>query len=328
MNDERLPILVIRLGAMGDIIHALPAAATVKKSFPDRKLAWLVASKWMPLLQGNPFVDELIPFDRSGVNALRTSWRRLRSLQPELALDFQGLVQSAIAGRAARPMRFFGFDRSVAREPMAAAFYTNRVAVTGPHRVQRNLQLVEAAGASQLTDQAWIPPGTEEGNLPEGPFVLTNPFAGWASKQWPIEYYEPLARKLREEGLELVANVSEHHAAELAEFEHVRVHTSSLAGLIDATRRATAILGLDSGPMHLAAALGKPGVALFGLTDPARTGPYGGSMSVLRGDNVQTTYKRYDVIHSSMRAITVEEVARALLGSIQGARVPAAVHRL
>ncbi|MBV9158318.1 MAG: glycosyltransferase family 9 protein [Acidobacteriaceae bacterium] len=159
-----------------------------------------------------------------------------------------------------------------------------------------------------------------------GPFVLANPFAGWTSKQWPIEYYEPLAQRLRTEGIELVANVSEQHAHELAPFKHVRVHTSSLAGLIDATRRATAILGLDSGPMHLAAALRKPGVALFGLTDPARTGPYGGSLTVLRGENVPTTYKRHDAIHPSMRGITVEEVTSALLQAI--ATAPVAGHHV
>ncbi|MBV9158081.1 MAG: glycosyltransferase family 9 protein, partial [Acidobacteriaceae bacterium] len=304
MSGERIPILVIRLSAMGDIIHALPAVASLKKSFPDRKLAWLVAPRWMPLLEGNPSIDELIPFDRSGLNGLRTCWQRLRNLKPELVMDFQGLVQSAIAGRAARPSRFFGFDRSVAREPMAAAFYTHRVPVIGPHRVQRNLQLIESAGASRLVEDAWIPPGIQEGSLPMGPFVLANPFAGWASKQWPIEYYEPLAQNLRRQGLELIANVSLQHAAQLSRFKNLRVHTSSLAGLIAATRRASAVVGLDSGPVHLAAALHKPGVALFGPTDPARTGPYGGSMGVLRAPSVETTYKRGPEIHPSMRAIT------------------------
>ncbi len=85
--------------------------------------------------------------------------------------------------------------------------------------------------------------------------MLANPFAGWASKQWPIEYYEPLAQTLRRQGLELVANVSLQHAPQLSGFKNLRVHTSSLAGLIAATRRASAVIGLDSGPLHLAAAL-------------------------------------------------------------------------
>jgi heptosyltransferase-1 len=321
MFMSKASILVIRLSAMGDIIHALPAVASLKKSFLERRLAWLVAPKWMPLLEGNPYVDELIPFRRHGVSDLKASWVHLRALKPGFAIDFQGLVQSALAGRAAQPKVFYGFDNSVAREPFASVFYTHRIAVTGPHRVERNLQLIHAAGACELTHEAWLPCGRDEGALPSGPFVLTSPFAGWTSKQWPLENYEPLAERLNREGLELVANVPEHRACELSAFRHVRIQTSSVAGLIAATRRSTAVIGLDSGPLHLAAALRKPGVALFGPTDPARTGPYGGSMIVLRAEDTKTTYARHHEIHPSMKAIGVEQVADALIRSIASHRV-------
>jgi len=310
------PLLVIRLSAMGDIIHALPAVASLKKSFPEKPLAWLVAPNWIPLLEGNPNIDELIPFHRSGIRALKASWMRLRALKPAFVIDFQGLMQSALAGRAAQPKIFYGFDSSVAREPFASVFYTHRIAATGPHRVERNLQLAEAAGASELSHDAWLPSGRDEGTLPSTPFVLASPFAGWTSKQWPIERYEPLAERLNREGLELVANVPKHRAGELSGLKHLPVHTSSIAGLIAATRRSTAVIGLDSGPLHLAAALRKPGVALFGPTDPARTGPYGGSMVVLRAGNTKTTYARHHEVHASMKAITVEQVADALVHSI------------
>jgi heptosyltransferase I len=93
-----------------------------------------------------------------------------------------------------------------------------------------------------------------------------------------------------------------------------------LSGLIDATRRATAIVGLDSGPMHLAAALGKPGLALFGPTDPARNGPYGGSMAVLRSPGADTSYKRRDEIDPSMRSLSVSQVYESLLFQLERAR--------
>ncbi len=310
-------ILVIRMSAMGDIIHALPAVASLKKSFPTRSLAWVVAPKWMPLLEGNPCIDELVPFERNGVRALKRSWSRVRSMRPEMAIDFQGLIQSALTGRAARPKVFYGFDASVAREPFASVFYTHRIAAPGPHRIERNVQLVQAAGASELTQDAWLPEGRDEGALPSSPFVLTSPFAGWMSKQWPLKNYEALGERLGREGLELVANVPEERAGELRSLKHVRVHTSSIAGLIAATRRATAVLGVDSGPLHLAAALHKQGVALFGPTDPERTGPYGGSMTVLRAANTATTYARHGNMHPSMQAITVEQVTRALLRSME-----------
>ena len=315
-SEEDSPILVIRMSAMGDIIHTLPAAISLKKSFPHRRLAWLVAPRWRELLEGNPHIDELIPFDRT---QLRESWRSLRTTEPGLAFDFQGLVQSALAGRAAHPNRLFGFDSSVAREPLAALFYTHAEKVAGPHRVERNVQLAAAAGAHQLTHECWIPPGELAGPLPSGPFVLANPFAGWAGKEWPLDSFEALGLELRKAGLELVVNVPEHRAQELQALKYLRVHTSTLAGLIAATRLATAVVGLDSGPLHLAAALAKPGVALFGPTDPACTGPFGGSMSVLRADDVETTYKRHGRIHASMRAIAPKDVAKAVLDSLAAA---------
>src|SRR5581483_11192093 len=149
----------------------------------------------------------------------------------------QGLLQSALAGRMSHTARFFGFDRAVAREPLAAPFYTDRVHVTGPHRIERNLQLAAAAGAHELTRESWIPPGVAEGDLPGTRFVLASPFAGWSSKEWPLDRYDTLGRLLAREGLELIVNVARDRAAALRRYQHVRVHCSSLSGLIDATRR-------------------------------------------------------------------------------------------
>ncbi len=301
---------------MGDIIHTLPAAASLKKSFPGSRIGWLVAPRWMPLLEGNPCVDELVRFDRSNLNRLRESWRLTRDFRPQVAFDFQGLLQSAIVGRAAKPKFFFGFDKSVAREPLAASLYTHRVPAKGPHRVQRNVQLAAYAGAHELTYDAWIPEGHADGQLPSAPFVLSSPFAGWAGKEWPLGFYVRLGELLRAEGYDLVMNVPENRASEVGNFKHVHIHVSSLGGLIYATRRAEAVVGLDSGPVHLAAALRKPGVALYGPTDPVCTGPFGESLEVLRTEGTETTYKRHDEIHASMKTISAERVAAALLRNI------------
>jgi heptosyltransferase-1 len=165
--------------------------------------------------------------------------------------------------------------------------------------------------------RAWIPPGHPEGSLPSGPFVLANPFAGWAGKQWPLEFFQTLGELLASEGLQLVANVTAQQAPRLKHLTHVAIHVSGLPGLIYATRRATAIVGLDSGPLHLAAALDKPGVGLYGPTDPKLTGPFGGSMTVLRTSDVATTYKRHTEIHHSMHKITPDQVFAALTASIR-----------
>ena len=307
-------ILVIRLGAMGDILHALPAVASLKLSFPESRLSWLVAERWMPLLEGNPFIDDLIAVDERA----RSLWAFLRTAtrqRPDLAIDFQGLLKSALAGRVTRPGRFLGFDRTVAREPLASFLYSDRIPVRGPHRIERNLQLAKAAGATRITQESWIPAGRPEGDLPQSPFVLASPFAGWGSKQWPLEHYNSLGLRFREEGLQLLLNVPQERACELKPLDNVQVHSSSLAGLIFATRAADAVIGVDSGPLHLAAALGKPGVALFGPTDPAQTGPFRSRMTILRAESATTTYKRQHATDASMKDISVAHVWDALARS-------------
>jgi heptosyltransferase I len=301
---------------MGDILHTLPAVASLKRTFPESTLTWVIAPKWAPLLQANPYVDAVLPFDRRNWKELLPAIRKLNRLKPALAVDFQGLIQSAITGRLAMPASFIGFASQRAREPLAATFYSRTVEPLTTHIVDQNLELAAAAGANTDIIEFSIPAGHPEGNLPAEPFVLTNPFAGWNSKQWPFENYAALAAELRNRGLILVANVAPDRAAEFAAIPNVAVHVSSLAGLIDATRRATAVLGLDSGPLHLAAALRKPGVGLYGPTDPSRNGPYGGTMRVLRTDGAETTYKRGVEIHPSMRAISVESVFEALMETI------------
>jgi heptosyltransferase-1 len=175
--------------------------------------------------------------------------------------------------------------------------------------VDQNLELAEAAGATNLLRMFPLPPGEPEGQLPEGRFVLASPLAGWGSKQWPIEYYEDLAKRI---DLPLVINGPPDSKPVLATVRSARVHLSGIPGLIDATRRAHAVIGVDSGPMHLAAALGKPGVAIFGPTDPAANGPYGGSLHVLRDGASKTSYKRRAAIDPSMTSISPAAVAREL----------------
>jgi heptosyltransferase-1 len=306
MADVR--ILVVRLSAMGDVIQALPAVASLKHSFPHSSLAWVIRPKWAPLLQGNPFVDRVIEMERSA----RGTFETLRALHRErfdVVVDFQGLLQSALVAASVPADRKVGLHRSQARERAAALFYSTAVLTRSAHRVDRNLELAAAAGASSLLSLFPLPEGAPEANLPEGKFVLASPLAGWGSKQWPLEYFTELALGL---DLPLVVNGPPESAGLLASIQGAQLHLSGLAGLIDATRRAHAVIGVDSGPMHLAAALGKPGVAIYGPTDPAATGPYGGSIRVLRSAAAVTSYKRRTAIDSSMLAIEPEAVLGAL----------------
>lgn len=304
-SDNGMRILAVRLGAMGDVIHTLPAVASLKHSFPGCRVTWAIEPRWADLLAGNPFIDHVATVDRSGLGRLLASWRRLRREKYDFAVDFQGLVKSALVASAARPERIFGFHTSQVRERLAALFYSNRARARAAHVVDRNIDLAVAAGAASVLRSFPIPPGARQGPLPEQRYVLACPTAGWRAKQWPIEYYEELATLLwREAGMRLVIDSAPGGIGLLRGPSDAFRHFSSLPGLIYAMRRAVAFVGVDSGPLHLAAALNKPGVAIFGPTDPARNGPYGGSLTVLRSPGAVTSYKRRQEIDPAMRAIT------------------------
>jgi heptosyltransferase-1 len=297
---------------MGDVIHTLPAAASLKNSFPGSTLAWVVHPRWAPLLEGNPFVDQVVLLDRRSARSVRHAWRELRAGRFDIAVDFQGLIVSALVASLARPDRIYGFHQAQVREAPAALFYSRKIRATSAHVVDRNLELAAATGASMVLRSFPLPDGAPEGQLPSGGFVLSSPLGGWGGKQWPPAYFSELARKLRRElGLALVLNGPPDAESQLAQVQDAWVHLSGLPGLLDATRRATAIVGIDSGPLHLAAALGKPGVAIFGPTDPARNGPYGDSFTVLRSRRAITSYKRR-ASDASMEDVTPDDVVEAL----------------
>jgi heptosyltransferase-1 len=333
-NDTKLSepprrILIVRLGAMGDVIHALPAVSRLKHAFPEVRVSWLIEPKWSPLLEGNPCVDEVIAVPTEAWRrrpASFATWsdtarlrRRLRAASFDAAIDFQGLLKSAMLARLSGAARVCGFARQELREPLARVFYSECVASGARHVVDKNLALARALGASSGPVEFPLPPGNAQRDMPEGEFVLASPVGGWKAKQWPPQYYARLAELLhRRTGMILLLDCA---AADRAYCEQIRrlapaascqLQISSLEGLIAATRRARAVVGIDSGPLHLAAALGVGGVAIFGQTDPARNGPYGDTFTVLRAPDALTSYKREDDLAPSMATIRPEQVWQAL----------------
>ena len=255
------------------------------------------------------------------------SWQgtkdELRAEHYDLAVDFQGLTKSALIAHLARPERIAGFGSRVVRERPAGLFYSIRVQSEAAHVVDQALDLAAGAGASNLVRAFPLPAGAPEGRLPDEPFALASPLAGWVSKQWPLENYERLAAMLREKfGMPLVLNGAPGTVPAVA---GTLAHESGIPGLIDATRRAAVVIGVDSGPLHLAAALNKSGVAIFGPTDPVRNGPYGGDFQVFRIPGTATTHRRGATISSSMRAVTPEQVFAALAVRVKDG-CPAGLH--
>ena len=306
---------------MGDIIHSLPGATSLKHSFPNARITWVVEPQWRPLLEGNPFVDRLVSFHRREPRTWAATRAELLAEKYDLAVDFQGLVKSAIVASVARPERIAGFATGVVRERGAGFFYSTRVPSNAVHVVDQSLDLAAGAGAANLVRAFPLPQGRCEGQLPTGPYVLASPLAGWTSKQWPIEYYAELAGLVAANlGMPLVLNGA---PGTVPAVPGTWPHESSIAGLIDATRRAALVVGVDSGPLHMAAALNKSGVAVFGPTDPVRNGPYGGDFRVFRTPGAPTTHRRGTAIDPSMRAITPARVFAALQSQLEAAPAPA-----
>jgi heptosyltransferase-1 len=320
-------LLLIRLGAMGDVIHTLPALTLLRRALPKAEIVWAVEPRWAPLLRGNPALDAVVevpikawrkhPLSAQTFRELREVRDDLRARRIDAAIDFQGLLKSAILGRVAKPPAVVGFERELLREPLAARFYTHRFPASRRHVVDRNLALARAVSgaADDSPAEAFLPEGERSAALPGGDFLLASPLAGWKAKQWPPERYAELARLAWEQQrIPLVLDGAPADEAYLQEIAGqapegaCRVHISSLMELLGATRAARAVIGVDSGPLHLAAALHKPGVALFGPTDPERNGPYGGSFVTLRAPGAATTYKRGEGLSDSMKALSAGEV--------------------
>jgi heptosyltransferase-1 len=338
---------------MGDIIHTLPAVAALREAFPQVTLGWLVEERWAELLctlrcprsgqrsPQRPLVDRV-----HVVNT--TAWRRsllsfntwqqmavarseLRGIGYEMAVDFQGAVRSAVLARWSGASVVYGDSQP--RENVARMLYTRQVTTTGAHVVQQALALAQAviqrAMPASKVDLPVDPDAENKITALAGQprdFAILNPGAGWGAKQWPAERYGLVARELAKDGLRSLINYGpgEEELAAAVESESAGAAqkiSCSISELIALTRRARLFIGGDTGPMHLAAALQIPVVAIFGPTNPARNGPFGTSSIVLRSASSLTSHARHPTPEKGLLEITPEEVilaARKLLGSAHG----------
>ena len=347
-------LLIVRLGSMGDIIHTLPAATALRRVFPDASMGWVVEERWAELLC-------TLPEPRSGPRSLRRplvdrvhtvntkSWRKsllstqtwvqiaaglseLRAQRYEMAVDFQGAVRSALVARWSGAPVVYGTAQP--RENIASMFYTHQEIARGGHIVEQNLSLAEAVARRplvmpkiELPNDSNVEKKCEERvRANAGDFVLLNPGAGWGAKQWPAERYGYVARQLAEDGVKSLINFgpgegSLMRAVESASAGAAQGIASSLTELIALARRARLFIGGDTGPLHLAAALGIPVVAIFGPTNPARNGPFGTRSIVLRSPTSPTTHSRRQQPDPGLLKISSDEVlaaARKLLRSDRG----------
>lgn len=344
MNAHAVPksLLVVRLGAMGDVIHTIPAIASLRDAFPEMRIGWVIEQRWVELLclpgtpvsgarnQARPLADyvHVVDTKRWRKSLLSAETRQqissalavVREQNYELVVDFQGALKSAVIAKSAGARKILGSAKP--REAPAKMFYDERVTTHAIHVIEQYHSLAEAAAGKPLDRaDARFPCGrTSEEimqrlGLGDKPFILLNPGAGWGAKQWPPERYAEVARALAADGVVPVVNYGPGEE-ELAEAVRKQAQAAILASctiseLIALTRTAQLFIGGDTGPLHLAAALRVPVVAIFGPTDPARNGPYGTDSIVLRSAESRTSLSHTRAPDTGLLKITAEEVIAA-----------------
>ncbi len=337
-GEERF--LVVKLGSLGDLVFTLPAVVALREAFPQARIDWVVERHWDALLEGNPDLNEVIVLDRGLGPALFTILR-LRRARYTCAIDFQGLYKSSLLAMAAGAPCRLGFTWRFAREPAAAALYTHRIAPQGAHMVEQNLALVEALGARPAgyrfpvrvrpAAEARLRQKLAEHGLKD--FFVLSPGGGWRSKCWPPERYGALHRELAVRygwrgvvsfgpGEEAVAEAVRAAAGEPAPV----VVSLDVAQLMALLHWARLVVAGDTGPLHLAVALGTPVVGLYGPTAPARNGPFSKDDIVIRNARPEETTLRRDKKYSrAMLSVTVEQVIEAVERRLGSRPQPAAL---
>ena len=331
-------LLIVRLGSLGDILHALPAVASLRAAFPEARLDWVVEERWKDLIEFNPDLSNTITVSTQAWRAAldqRGTWREVRTAVASLrdahydaALDFQGLLKSALLARLSGARRRIGFGADWVKEAAAAMFYTEHVdPPAGVHVVEMNLALARAAGAENAVIKFPLPTRPEDEAYVEeelrahhlNDFFILSPGGGWGAKRWPLDRYALLHNALaRERGWRSFLNAGPGEEPLVNEFMaqarvvHPVHFPLTLRQLVALVRRARLLVTGDTGPLHVAAAVGTPLVALFGPTDPVRNGPYGGRAVVLHNrEQAVISYKHEDTPSAALLAITVEEVLGA-----------------
>jgi len=270
-------ILILKPSSLGDVIHALPTVHQIRQRYPQAHLAWLVNTAFISLLKHCPIIDEIIPFPRHEYRRLPGLIRRLRRGRYDVVVDLQGLLRSGLLAALAGAPRRIGL--SDARE-CAGFFHNEIIAVPRIHAVDRYLRAaVHLGGAAGPVE---FPLGLAPGKQSEG-YLAIHASARWPTKLWGDDKFAELIRQLPQERIILTGSAAEaERIGRLAQGARNLAGQTDLFELAEWYQRCAVVVTNDSGPMHLAAAVGTPVVAIFGPTDPALTGPYGKGHTVLR----------------------------------------------
>lgn len=294
--------LIVRLGALGDIVHTIPVAAALRRAFPNSRIDWLVGARHRAILDLVPVIDRRLVIDDGGEagggRSLLATIRELRRARYDVVLDLQGLVKSAVLARSSGAPRVIGFSSRYLRERLARLFYREVHDPGGDgmydtretrHVVDVNLGLLTPLGVAAGTPECppEFPIDRVDSDVARslrdevrGGYVLLNPGAAWPNKRWPAARFGALAAALRDRHgvMSIVVwgpgeGALAREAVAAAYGSAVLAPPTSIADLVALASRAAVVVSGDTGPTHIAAALGTPVVGLYGPTRPSRNGP-------------------------------------------------------
>lgn len=345
-TQSKFRLLVVRLGAMGDILHALPAVTALRQAHPSWVIGWVVEPNWRhlltaangssaePLTTAQPLVDQIhlapvkawakSPMSGRTASEIRQLRMALKAAGYDAVLELQGAVRSALLGRLTGAQRRIGEEQP--REWAAKWLFTERVSTGGRHVIEQDVELASAVAGDVLEPvqpllpldahaEAWC----DELFAPFAgqPVALLIPGAGWGSKRWPPDRYAAVAASLASRGFRVLVNTApgeEHLSDTIKEQSNgaAMAVRCSLPQLIAINRRVAVAVGGDTGPIHLACALARPVVGIYGPTDPARNGPYGTRFKVLRSPLSQRNHARLDEPEAGLLTISPEAVLEAV----------------
>ncbi|MCC7085215.1 MAG: glycosyltransferase family 9 protein [Pirellulales bacterium] len=326
-------ILIVRLSAIGDTVLSIPVLCALRDHFPHATIGWIVERTSAPMLRGHADLNHLIEVPRGWLKSPRVVWntvRRLRSIGFDVTLDLQGLTKSSITARLSGARRRLGFTKSDFEGREFSTWINNElVAPTAEHVVERSLELLQPLGIHRPAANFRMPVYEEseaavvrfivERGIGAG-YAVINTGAGWPSKLWPPERYAAVAAYLgktrcvptvvlwsgQQERL-----VADQIVARAGGYAHLAPQTS-LTEVACLARRARLFIGSDTGPLHIAVAVGTPSIGLYGPMPASRCGPYGPKHIALQNAKLPGKLKnRRTADNTTMLAIGVDEVCRA-----------------
>lgn len=275
---HRKSILIIKPSSLGDVVHTLPAVAAIRDANPDAEITWVINPEWATILRGNPDVDHVHLFPRGefrglGAPGSMMPWlRRTRSLQPDIAVDFQGLLRSAMIAKISGAKQIYGL--SDAREGSHLFYHHVAKVNRHEHAIERYLKLAQATGAAlPETLRCPLPTGDHLPRFDEHPpFVLLHPYARGERKSLSADAIREFCRVFSPARVVLVGKSKRRikppdNCVDLT-------NQTTLLELICLIRAAHFTISVDSGPMHIAAAITSRLLSIHTWSDPRRVGPY------------------------------------------------------